>query len=81
MTNDHQLNNLSNIYMVPESRCTHLREEEELINAKGPGGGKSFEGEVDGGGAMSVPAASLPAIGAGLVLVGEDGDLAAVQEL
>lgn len=30
---------------------------------------------------MSVPAASLPAIGARLVLVGEDGDLAAVQEL
>lgn len=67
--------------LVSESRSTHLGEVEKLINAKRPGGGKNVEGEVDGGGAISVPAASLPAIGAGLVLVGEDGDLAAVQVL
>jgi len=52
-----------------------------LFNAEVSGGGEGVEGEINGGGAMRVPAPSLAAIGSGLVLLRHDGDLSAVQEL
>lgn len=48
----------------------NLCEQQKLIDAEGSGGGEGVESEVDGGGAMGVPAAPVGAIGAGLVLVG-----------
>lgn len=58
-----------------------LGEQGELLNAEGAGGGEGVEGEVDGGGAMGVPAAAVAAIRPGLELLRQDRDLAAVQEL
>ena len=52
-----------------------------MFNAEVSGRGEGVEGEINGGGAMRVPAPSLAAIGSGLVLLRHDGDLSTVQEL
>lgn len=52
-----------------------------MFNAEVSGGGEGVKGEIDCGSAMRVPAASLAAIGTGLVLGRDDGDLATVEEL
>lgn len=59
----------------------NLGEKDELLDPEGSSGGECFEGEINGGGAMRVPAAPLPAIGARLVLLRHERDLPAVQEL
>ncbi|KOM38719.1 hypothetical protein LR48_Vigan03g210100 [Vigna angularis] len=53
----------------------------KLFDAEVSGGGEGVKGEIDCGSAMRVPAASFAAIGAGLVLGRDDGDLATVEEL
>lgn len=59
----------------------YLGEEGELLDAEGARGGEGVEGEVDGGGAVGVPAAALAAARPWLTLLRHQRHLTAVQEL
>lgn len=52
-----------------------------MFDTEGSSGGEGVDGEIDGGGAMRVPAAPLAAVRAGLVFLRYNRGLAAVQEL
>lgn len=53
----------------------------KLLDAERTSGGECVESKINGGGAMSVPATSLPAIGSRLMLLGLNRDLPTVYKL
>lgn len=59
----------------------NLGEQSELFNPKRSSGGEGVKGEIDGGGAMGVPAPSLAAIRPRLMFLRHNRHLSAVQEL
>ena len=63
------------------ARIGYLGEERELLDAEGACGGEGVEREVDGGGAVRMPASALAAARPGLPLLRHQGHLAAVEEL
>jgi hypothetical protein len=59
----------------------YLGEQRELLDPEGACGGERVEREVDGGGAVRVPARALAAARPGIPLLRHQGHLAAVEEL
>ncbi|THU56504.1 hypothetical protein C4D60_Mb11t17930 [Musa balbisiana] len=76
--NEHPKKSISSTFSQrADLRAADLGEERELLDAEGPGSGEGVESEVDGSGAMGVPAAAVAAIGAGFVLLRHQRDLPA----
>lgn len=58
-----------------------LGEESKLLDSERSRSKKSIESEIDSGGAMSVPAGSLPAVRSWLVFLRLDRNLTTVEKL